>query len=212
VSGFGQGGKFFVSECAVAVDMNAAGCGLQLAAQPVGLTNNSGQGSLTFKVSSTATAKPYNTVTTETCTTGCVLGCDRWNRFRICLRTAELCEQVTSIQHVPLPAGVGGRRSGRSRASCPRATHRDIAVVSDPERLGPVAAWPAPSRTRELSAQWHPAIVTCPDGRTGPLNATRCGSDQRVSSAAGVCLALRSPSWSTIMDGWRAPLSRLWKG
>lgn len=74
MSGFGKGEKFFVSECAASVDANAAGCGLQLAAQPFGLTNSSGQGSLTFRVSSTAATKPYNTITTRTCsTTGCVL-------------------------------------------------------------------------------------------------------------------------------------------
>lgn len=73
VSGFGVGGKFFLSECANAKDANSAGCGLQLAAQPIGVTNSSGQGNVVFSVSSVASGRPYNQSQLSLCTTKCVL-------------------------------------------------------------------------------------------------------------------------------------------
>lgn len=73
VSGFGVGGKFFLSECSNAKDANSAGCGLQLAAQPMGVTNSSGQGNVIFRVSSVASGRPYSNSQLSLCTTKCVL-------------------------------------------------------------------------------------------------------------------------------------------
>ncbi len=73
ITGFGIGGKFFLSECASAADANSAGCGEQLAAQPFVITDNSGDGSEAFSVSAVAETKPYNTTSTQTCTDQCVL-------------------------------------------------------------------------------------------------------------------------------------------
>lgn len=73
VSGFGVGGKFYLSECASAKAANSAGCGLQLAAQPMGVTNSSGQGNMTFTVSTVASAHPYSQSQLSVCTTKCVL-------------------------------------------------------------------------------------------------------------------------------------------
>ncbi len=72
VTGFGSGGKFFISECASASDANSAGCGRQLAAQPFGITNSSGSGSYTFTVSTEAGVKPYNKARAQ-CTNQCVI-------------------------------------------------------------------------------------------------------------------------------------------
>lgn len=73
VSGFGQGGKFWISECADAADANPAGCGDQLAAQPFGVTDDSGTGSFHFTVTTTAATKPYNSTALQPCTDQCVL-------------------------------------------------------------------------------------------------------------------------------------------
>ena len=73
VTGFGVGGKFFLSECASAADANDEGCGPQLAAQPFGVTNNSGAGSYGFTVTSMAPTSPYNTSSTLPCTDQCVI-------------------------------------------------------------------------------------------------------------------------------------------
>lgn len=68
VTGFGEGGKFFLSECATAADASSAGCGEQLAAQPFIITDDSGDGTETFSVSAVSGTKPYNTTSTQTCT------------------------------------------------------------------------------------------------------------------------------------------------
>lgn len=73
VRGADSGGKFFVSECASAADANVNGCGDQLAAQPFGVTDSSGAGSITFRVRARAATKPYNTAAFQTCTDQCVL-------------------------------------------------------------------------------------------------------------------------------------------
>jgi hypothetical protein len=72
VTGFGQGGEFLLSECASVADVSSGGCGDQLAQQPLGVTNNSGRGTTTFDVTSSANVKPYNH-TTQPCTDKCVL-------------------------------------------------------------------------------------------------------------------------------------------
>ena len=73
VTGFGEGGKLFLSECASIADANSAGCGEQLAGQPFIVTDDSGHGTETFSVSTVAGTKPYNTTSTEACTDQCVL-------------------------------------------------------------------------------------------------------------------------------------------
>lgn len=72
VTGFGSGGKFFISECASASDANSAGCGRQLAAQTFGLTNSDRNGSFPFTVSTEAGVKPYNKARAR-CTNKCVI-------------------------------------------------------------------------------------------------------------------------------------------
>lgn len=73
VTGFGVGGKFFLSECASSTDANSSGCGHQLAAQPFGVTNSSGAGTLIFTVTSSASTSPYNDTDIRTCVNQCVL-------------------------------------------------------------------------------------------------------------------------------------------
>jgi hypothetical protein len=73
VSGFGVGGKVYLSECGTASDANAAGCGQQLAAQPFLVTNAKGNGSGTFRVTTVAGTRPYDKQGTVPCTNSCVL-------------------------------------------------------------------------------------------------------------------------------------------
>ena len=72
VTGFGSGGKFFISECASASDANSAGCGRQLAAQIFGVTNSDGSGSFPFTVNTEAGLKPYNNARAQ-CTDQCMI-------------------------------------------------------------------------------------------------------------------------------------------
>lgn len=73
VTGFDSGGKFFLSECASASDVNSAGCGPGLAGQPFGVINNTkGVGSYPFAVSAAAAAKPEGKATVQ-CTNQCVI-------------------------------------------------------------------------------------------------------------------------------------------
>jgi hypothetical protein len=73
VSGFGLGAKFFVSECANAKDVSAAGCGGQLALQDFGLTNMIGNGSYVVTVKNAAATGPSPTKPFLTCVESCVL-------------------------------------------------------------------------------------------------------------------------------------------
>ena len=73
VSGFGENGKVFLSECDHAEDANVLGCGPQLAAQPFIITGTDRSGSATFVVSGSAATEPYDTTSVEPCTTLCVI-------------------------------------------------------------------------------------------------------------------------------------------
>ena len=73
VTGFGQGGKFFLSECASPTDANDAGCGKGLPAQPFGVTDNSGDGSMTFQVQASAEVDHDDLTDIQPCTGQCVL-------------------------------------------------------------------------------------------------------------------------------------------
>lgn len=71
VSGFPPG-KAFLSQCAAATDVNALGCGAQLAAQPfVVIENGAGTGS--FTVTNRAASTPLSPQPSVPCTNQCVL-------------------------------------------------------------------------------------------------------------------------------------------
>ena len=72
VSGFGSGGKFYISECATASDANRAGCGPGLPAQPFGVVNSEGTGSFTFIVTKKAATTPNGQPSAD-CTNQCVI-------------------------------------------------------------------------------------------------------------------------------------------
>ena len=72
VTGFAEG-KVFLSECAASADVNAAGCGQQLAAQPFLVTGGNRAASGTFMVSDHASARPYDLAATRKCTDRCVI-------------------------------------------------------------------------------------------------------------------------------------------
>jgi hypothetical protein len=72
-SGFGVGGKVFLSECGSASAANSLGCGDQLAAQPFGLSDDQGNGQFTFTVKKVASTKPYDLTALTTCQDNCVI-------------------------------------------------------------------------------------------------------------------------------------------
>jgi hypothetical protein len=72
VTGFAEG-KVFLSECAASADVNAAGCGQQLAAQPFLVTGDNRTASGTFWVSDYASARPYDLAATRKCADRCVI-------------------------------------------------------------------------------------------------------------------------------------------
>ncbi len=71
VTGFGVGGKFWISECASATDANTTGCGPPFGL--FGVTNTTGDGLQRFTVSSTAPTRPNSTSSTLPCTDECVI-------------------------------------------------------------------------------------------------------------------------------------------
>jgi len=73
VSGFGENGKVFLSECDHAEDASVLGCGPQLAAQPFSVTGSDRSGSASFVVSGSAASKPDDTTSVEPCMALCVI-------------------------------------------------------------------------------------------------------------------------------------------
>lgn len=73
VTGFGVGGKVFLSECATAASASDLGCGAQLAAQPFLVTDDGRSGSGTFTVAARATTGPGYGDALVPCADRCVL-------------------------------------------------------------------------------------------------------------------------------------------
>ncbi len=72
VTGFGVGGKVWISECASAADATSIGCGRELAGQLFLVTDDSRVGSSNFTVSAKAPIK-YPSATVETCANRCII-------------------------------------------------------------------------------------------------------------------------------------------
>lgn len=72
VKGFLPTAKFYLSECQTPTQANRLGCGEQLAAQPFGLTDENGQGSVSFTVQSSAATQPL-TADSVPCSGECVI-------------------------------------------------------------------------------------------------------------------------------------------
>ncbi len=72
VRGLPDGIKFFVSECLTPFAANHNGCGPQLAQQPFGVSDNTGNGSASFAVRSSA-ASTVNSQVVAPCTGECVV-------------------------------------------------------------------------------------------------------------------------------------------
>ncbi len=73
MTGFGVGGKVFLSECASAAVATDLGCGSQLAAQTPLATDGTRSGSTVFNVSASPCADPLGTGPTQACASQCVL-------------------------------------------------------------------------------------------------------------------------------------------
>ena len=84
VTGFGVGGKVFLSECASAADATDLGCGAQLAGQPFLGTDATRAGEGTFTVQSHAASGPL-AAPTIACTDQCVIVATLGNGFAYAL-------------------------------------------------------------------------------------------------------------------------------
>ena len=75
MTGFGIGGKVWLSECADAAEANDEGCGHGLPAQTLLVADNTGSGSATFTVLSSASRKAndYSVNDLQPCTDNCVV-------------------------------------------------------------------------------------------------------------------------------------------
>jgi hypothetical protein len=73
VTGFGVGGKVFVSECSSAAEATDLGCGAELAAQPFLVTDDNRTGSINFQVRATAAGRAPSGGPLAHCTDQCVL-------------------------------------------------------------------------------------------------------------------------------------------
>ncbi len=84
VTGFGEYGKVWISECDHAEDANYLGCGPQLAAQPFVITNEHRAGSSNFNVRSPAPSRPLDTTSyLTTCSNLCVIVAENGNAWAV---------------------------------------------------------------------------------------------------------------------------------
>jgi hypothetical protein len=73
VSGFGIGGKVWLSQCANVSSANDQGCGQELPEQTLLVTENNGTGSVALQVKSSAAAQPNDLTGLHPCVNNCVL-------------------------------------------------------------------------------------------------------------------------------------------
>jgi hypothetical protein len=73
ITGFGVGGKVFLSECASAAEATDLGCGAELAAQPFLVTDDGRAGSASFTVRAGADGSPLSVGLLTRCKDQCVL-------------------------------------------------------------------------------------------------------------------------------------------
>jgi len=73
VTGFGIGGKVWLSECASISRLSDVGCGPRLAAQPVLMTDKHRVGSATFVVHDRAPIMANNTTNLRACVSACLV-------------------------------------------------------------------------------------------------------------------------------------------
>jgi hypothetical protein len=73
VTGFGVGGKVWLSECASASVATDLGCGAQLAAQPFLVTDDTRAGSASLVVRAEASGKPVSAKSISPCADRCVV-------------------------------------------------------------------------------------------------------------------------------------------
>ncbi len=73
VTGFGDGSKVWLSECASAVEANNVGCGPELPQQTLLVTDDNRRGVASFVVHDRASARGYDTTDVQPCVSACVL-------------------------------------------------------------------------------------------------------------------------------------------
>jgi len=73
VTGFGIGGKVWLSECAAVSDANDQGCGEGVPEQTLLVTNPNGSGSVAFQIRSSAAARSNDLTDIASCVNTCVL-------------------------------------------------------------------------------------------------------------------------------------------
>jgi len=73
VTGFGIGGKVWLSQCVALSDANDAGCGQGLPEQTLLVTDDNGSGSVAFQLQSSASAQHDNLTNVEPCVDNCVI-------------------------------------------------------------------------------------------------------------------------------------------
>ena len=73
VTGFGVGGEVYLSECATAGAVTRLGCGVELAAQTLLVTNDERSGFATFIVHATAAVKPFTMTGAMLCDGHCAI-------------------------------------------------------------------------------------------------------------------------------------------
>ncbi len=158
VTGFGQGGEFRVSECASAADANSYGCGPQLSAQTLGVTDNAGRGTVTYKVSRSAFAhslkSPYGLANIVYEQVRNRSNCRRELRIRLCY---DLVRNSVTAGYVALPIDL--RRLLRAislgedestETSC--AVSKGCSITSRARRTTPIVSWNRPYF--ECLAEW----------------------------------------------------------
>jgi hypothetical protein len=125
VTGFGIGGKVWLSQCAVGSNANGEGCGQGLPEQTLLVTDDNGGGSVAFQVQSSAAAQPNNLTTLDACVNNCVLVATVGSGYGFAdasLRFVSSPPPTCMTPQLHVSAGKAGVATGHSGFPCSSTT------------------------------------------------------------------------------------------
>lgn len=117
VSGFGIGGKVWLSQCAAGSHASDEGCGQGLPEQTLLVTDGKGGGSVNFQVQSSAAAQPNNLTNLDPCVNNCVLVATEGSGYGfaiVSLRFVSFAPPNCTTPQLDVSAGKVGVATGHS--------------------------------------------------------------------------------------------------
>ena len=117
ITGFGVGGKVWLSQCGTVSSVNDEGCGQGLPEQTLLVTDDNGMGSIAFQVQSSAAAQPNDRSDLDPCVNNCVLVATEGGGFGLAFSSLHFVGSTPSdctTAQLHVSAGKVGAATGHS--------------------------------------------------------------------------------------------------